>query len=590
MSVNTRCALMGSVLSGQTPFSHGSLVGIFEGQLTQKYEILRQLGTGRQGKTFLVRGKSEQKSLFVAKESHEKDPYAIADLRKEFDYLKRLQHPNISKVLELVLGKELEEGQWTDRLYVISELAAGSDLLQYMKKMIEHQRTLREDWMAKVLHQIMSGVAYLHSERVVHNDLKPDNILCIQEFQPDSPDLVPWVTLTDFGCAKVRDEEDFVCGDPRYQSPETLRALVAHLKGQTAAALDRQIGYQADIWSLGVTLFELLSGGVMPFIYEAVHLNDVTHNAARWEKLKVEVMEKELVLDPYLAGATTAARDLVSRMLSKDCSARPSALEVLEDKWFRYQGHHSLSEENLARLELKKTKGMAHTLLLNAMAMKLQRSHYEESWKVFQTIDADNDGSLSLEEFQQAFELLAGSPTSGSLCKSPMTRDDPQGAWLEHIFKMADIDKNGRLNFPEFVAVTFDWNTLERSVLDGILKRLFNQLDRDGNGQVSMEELASIFKGALSWSELEQVCTRIDADQDGHVTLQELHDFLFESVSDEDLSRLSATASLGRMSSYTKPKPRSALSSVPNRFASTMACSCFAFTVWAKGAKGICNF
>eukprot|EP00913_Durusdinium_trenchii_P020886 g19624.t1 len=455
VSVNTRCALMGSVLSGQclgsndllalsvstavtvrTPFSHGSLVGIFEGQLTQKYEILRQR---LQGKTFLVRGKSEQKSLFVAKESHEKDPYAIADLRKEFDYLKRileasLQHPNISKVLELVLGKELEEGQWTDRLYVISELAAGSDLLQYMKKMIEHQRTLREDWMAKVLHQIMSGVAYLHSERVVHNDLKPDNILCIQEFQPDSPDLVPWVTLTDFGCAKVRDEEDFVCGDPRYQSPETLRALVAHLKGQ--------IGYQADIWSLGVTLFELLSGGVMPFIYEAVHLNDVTHNAARWEKLKVEVMEKE-----------------------------PAA------------GHHSLSEENLARLELKKTKGMAHTLLLNAMAMKLQRSHYEESWKVFQTIDADNDGSLSLEEFQQAFELLAGSPTSGSLCKSPMTRDDPQGAWLEHIFKMADIDKNGRLNFPEFVAVTFDWNTLERSVLDGILKRLFNQLDRDGNGQ-----------------------------------------------------------------------------------------------------------
>ncbi|CAL1151769.1 unnamed protein product, partial [Cladocopium goreaui] len=82
-----------------------------------------RLGTGRQGKTLLVRGKSEQKNLFVAKESHEKDPIAIADLRKEFDYLKCLQHPNISKVVELVLGKELENGQWTDRRYVISELA-----------------------------------------------------------------------------------------------------------------------------------------------------------------------------------------------------------------------------------------------------------------------------------------------------------------------------------------------------------------------------------------------------------------------------------------------------------------------------------
>jgi len=56
--------------------------------------------------------------------------------------------------------------------------------------------------------------------------------------------------------------------------------------------------------------------------------------------------------------------------------------------------------------------------------------------------------------------------------------------------------------------VTFDWSTLEKPVLDNILRRLFNQLDRDGNGEVSVEELAEIFKGALSWSELEQVCAR----------------------------------------------------------------------------------
>lgn len=573
---------MGSFLSGQKHFSHGSLVGIFEGQLTQKYEILKQLGTGRQGKTLLVRGKSEQKNLFVAKESHEKDPIAIADLRKEFDYLKCLQHPNISKVVELVLGKELENGQWTDRRYVISELAAGSDLLHYIRKMIQHQCTLREDWMAKVLHQILGGVAYLHSQRVVHNDLKPDNILCVQEFQPESPNLVPWVTVTDFGCAKVQDEIEFVCGDPRYQSPETLRALIAHLKGNETASLDRQIGFAADIWSLGVTLFELLSGGVMPFIYEAVHnVTDVTHDPKRWETLKKEVMNEEVQIDPYLSGATQDARNLVLRMLAKDWKARPSALEVLEDRWFTSKNHHSLSEENLARLELKKTKGMAHTLLLNAMAMKLQRSHYEESWKVFQQIDVDNDGSLSLEEFQQAFELLATSPTSGYLCKSPDGKDDSKGAWLSHMFHMADIDRNGLLNFPEFVAVTFDWSTLEKPVLDGILRRLFNQLDKDGNGEVSVEELAEIFKGALSWSELEQVCARIDADCDGHVTVEELETFLFQSISDEDLTRLSATASLGNWVQPRTKKPRRSvldqirnetLAAVPDCFAASQAC------------------
>lgn len=98
-------------------------------------------------------------------------------------------------------------------------------------------------------------------------------------FQPESPHLVPWVTVTDFGCAKagkgwqgkdgpgwskmisfqvrsdlrfcschesrrqVQDDIEFVCGDPRYQSPETLRALIAHLKGNATASLDR-------IWDL----------------------------------------------------------------------------------------------------------------------------------------------------------------------------------------------------------------------------------------------------------------------------------------------------------------------------------------------------
>jgi len=322
----------------------------------------------------------------------------------------------------------------------------------------------------------------------------------------------------------------------------------------------------------------------MPFIYEAVHnLSDVTHDPKRWETLKQEVMNEEVQIDPHLGDATPEARALVVKMLAKDWKDRPSALEVLEDKWFTSKSHQSLSHENLTRLELKKTKGMAHTLLLNAMAMKLQRSHYEESWKVFQQIDVDNDGSLSLEEFQQAFELLATSPTS-SLCKSPAAgkdNADSKGAWLAHIFQMADIDRNGRLNFPEFVAVTFDWSTLEKPVLDGILRRLFNQLDRDGNGEVSVGELAEIFKGALSWTELEQVCERIDANKDGCVTVEELNAFLFESISNDDLSRFSATGSLGIWSEARPKKRRSVLDqirtealvqAVPNCFAATEAC------------------
>ena len=131
-------------------------------------------------------------------------------------------------------------------------------------------------------------------------------------------------------CLQVKDECEFVCGDPRYQPPETLRALVAHLKGQETKQLDRAIGFEADIWSLGATLFELLSGGVIPFIYEALHLDSVTHDAKRWETLKLKVFEEDLELDPWLTDASEPARQLIEKMLQKDASSRPSALEVLE--------------------------------------------------------------------------------------------------------------------------------------------------------------------------------------------------------------------------------------------------------------------
>ncbi|CAJ1423028.1 unnamed protein product [Effrenium voratum] len=505
---------MGHLFS-KTKFSHADLVGTFEGQLKERYDIVRQIGAGRQGRAYIVRPKTSKtkpdadqaETLFVAKETKEITDYAFSDLLNEFEHMKRLQHPNITKVVELVQAKEMVNEEWRDRLYVISELAAGSDLLQYMTKMIEHGTPIGEGWVAGACLQIMGGVAYLHSHSVVHGDLKPDNFLCIQEFQPQDPLRVPWVTVADFGCAKVNGDREFVCGDPRYQSPETFRVLMATLKEerQKAAALNRCVDFRADVWSLGVTLFELLSGGTIPFLYEAIQLDDVTQDAHRWEKLKKGILEEDLLVEPYLEGSSEEAKTLLRMLLDKDPDKRPTAGEATKDPWFTEHTDCAISASNLAKLEFKKSKGMAHTLLLNALATKLKRDYYQDSWKVFQKFDTDVDGGLSLQEFRKACKELMKKPSSGRLCSKSVSGATDR---IDHIFKISDVDNDGVLNFPEFVAVTFDWNSVERSELQRTLKQLFNTLDKDRNGQVNLEELGATFQGALSGEELQEAFAR----------------------------------------------------------------------------------
>eukprot|EP00439_Symbiodinium_sp_Y106_P019086 s3113_g2.t1 len=417
-------ALMGLGFSSYT-FDHSKLVevNVLHGTSTlqDKYEILKQIGTGTQGKTFLVKvrdkdvehersGSFSGSPVYVVKETHDKNAAACAELKHEFERMKGLRHPNITKVVELLEGRVPEDGTWKDCLYVVYEHAVGGDLFNYMQSMIRHDAasSVTEAWVAQVFRHVLLGVSYLHSERIVHNDLKPENLLCMKAFDPARPDQVPWVTITDFGCAKVEAETDFCSGDPRYQSPETFKALVASLKGHTTLGLAGEISFPADIWSLGVTLFELLSGGVIPFVYEAARLEDVTHYPNQWEKLKKGVLEEELQLQPHLEGISESATDLLMRMLRKEPDGRPTAAEMLKDTWFQTSPTYGrkISKQALSKLEFKKSKGMAHMILLNALATKLQRDHYAESWKVFQKVDADHNGSISLEEFRAACTQL----------------------------------------------------------------------------------------------------------------------------------------------------------------------------------------
>jgi len=148
---------------------------------------------------------------------------------------RRLQHPNIVQIREFLVAD--------DCFYIVMELIQGETLAQRLKA-VGRPMTMAEA--APIFRQALEGLGFAHSQGVIHRDIKPSNLMLTTE----------GVTkLTDFGIARGRETVDLTrtgmaVGTASYMSPEQIQGT--------------QIDYRTDIYSLGITLYEVLTGRV-PF-------------------------------------------------------------------------------------------------------------------------------------------------------------------------------------------------------------------------------------------------------------------------------------------------------------------------------------
>lgn len=205
--------------------------------LKDRYEIINKIGTGGMADVYLAEDKelNRRVAIKILHNRYADDTVFIERFKREARSAANLAHQNIVSIYDW--GKD-DEGY-----FLVMEVLKGKSL----KELIGDRGHLSESEAIDIAIQVCSALSYAHENRIVHRDIKPHNIII---------DDSGHVKVTDFGIARISDDGATVTqtgamlGTPQYFSPEQAQGYIT--------------GAPSDIYSLGITLFEMLTGE-LPF-------------------------------------------------------------------------------------------------------------------------------------------------------------------------------------------------------------------------------------------------------------------------------------------------------------------------------------
>ena len=262
------------------------------GKFSKEYKLKREpLGLGSFADVRLATHKRTNETrvikLILKPREGEKE---LRKVMMEVKVLQRLRHRNTVKVFEFLQDEQF--------IYIAMEHLTGGELFDKLRQ----AGRFTEKLAVEITGQVLAAVAYLHSQRIVHRDLKLENVM-----------------LDDSGVAKLID-----FGAARFLQPGAVMKI-NHATSFYAApeVIAGSYDEKCDLWSVGVMLFAMLSGTV-PFDGPS---EDEVFAAVSHQTLNI--------YDSSLAHVSPATKDLLAKLLSKDPKTRPSAQEALSHALFR---------------------------------------------------------------------------------------------------------------------------------------------------------------------------------------------------------------------------------------------------------------
>lgn len=293
--------------------------------MINNYIILEPLGSGSYAEVKLCKEKVSGKLFamkFINRDIMKKDKLGkqskLDDIKREIAIMKKLHHPNVLRLYEVM------DDPTMNKLFLVLEYMKHGDLLSHQKKKHAAGGADTESLHDRDLHcvflQVVLGLAYLHEQKIVHGDIKPQNILVGDK---DA------VKIADFGISQSlygsKQKLSDTAGTPAFMSPEMCSG-------------EAYSGQLADVWAVGATIF-MLKFGSPPFVAKSA--------LQMFEKIQSDPLVFPFAIDPLL-------RDLLTGMMVKDPQKRLALVDVMAHPWVTKEetlsSYTSLSRQDAPRI------------------------------------------------------------------------------------------------------------------------------------------------------------------------------------------------------------------------------------------------
>lgn len=258
------------------------------------YQLVKRIGEGSFGKVYQAVSVLTGKEVAIKKfdKAEIKTEMAKMKIFQEAKILTMLDHPNVARMLEVFENK--------GNIFCVMEFAKEGDILDLIKA----KGPLSEDIARFIVIQVAHGLKHCHSRNILHRDIKLDNVLLSENFISK---------ICDFGISKIVKKGEIMhedCGTPAYTAPEVVGG-------------NGYSGFKADVWSLGIMLFVMVSGKV-PFKDKSKSL-DVLH----------ALIKKGEYTFPTNVALSEPLKDLITKMLLVNPEDRITVEGIIDHPWFQ---------------------------------------------------------------------------------------------------------------------------------------------------------------------------------------------------------------------------------------------------------------